>query len=174
MFNRHGYEATSMGMLASELGVSKSAIYHHVSSKQEILKMALDQALDELEEVLGEAEALTSHGAARLEQALRATVQVLIVEMPSVTLLLRLRGNSEVETDALQRRREITTRFGAIVEDGQRDSSIASSVPPRRIARLLLGMVNSIVDWYRPGESRATPDQMEESILRLAFDALRS
>ena len=28
MFTKHGYDATSMGMLAERLGISKSAIYH--------------------------------------------------------------------------------------------------------------------------------------------------
>src|SRR5699024_472400 len=56
VFNRHGYEATSMGMLATELGISKSAIYHHVKTKEEILQDALDDALDGLETVTGQAE----------------------------------------------------------------------------------------------------------------------
>ena len=30
LFNRQGYDATSMGDLARELGLTKSAIYHHV------------------------------------------------------------------------------------------------------------------------------------------------
>src|SRR5690625_5486639 len=45
VFNRHGYDATSMGMLATELGISKSAIYHHVKTKEEILQSALTEAL---------------------------------------------------------------------------------------------------------------------------------
>ena len=41
-FNEHGYEATSMGALAKKLQISKSAIYHHVSSKEEILEYAIN------------------------------------------------------------------------------------------------------------------------------------
>ena len=33
VFNERGYEATSMDELAARLGVTKSAIYHHVPSK---------------------------------------------------------------------------------------------------------------------------------------------
>ncbi len=49
VFNRHGYDATSMGILAENLGISKSAIYHHVPSKGDLLKLALDHALGGLE-----------------------------------------------------------------------------------------------------------------------------
>src|SRR5690625_2257442 len=57
VFNRRGYEATSMGVLAQELGISKSAIYHHVKSKEEILDAALSHSLAELERVVADAEA---------------------------------------------------------------------------------------------------------------------
>jgi AcrR family transcriptional regulator len=53
-FNEFGYDATSMGVLADRLGLSKSAIYHHFASKDEILERALDQALGSLEGVLDE------------------------------------------------------------------------------------------------------------------------
>ena len=49
LFNRKGYDATSIGDLADELGLTKSAIYHHVPSKEHLLSEALDEALDELD-----------------------------------------------------------------------------------------------------------------------------
>src|SRR3990170_4625376 len=48
LFIRHGYDATSIGDIAQDLGLTKSAIYHHVSSKEELLSAALDEALDGL------------------------------------------------------------------------------------------------------------------------------
>ncbi|MFC7571198.1 TetR/AcrR family transcriptional regulator [Klenkia terrae] len=92
VFNERGYEATSMDVLADRLGVTKSAIYHHVRSKVELLELALDRALDGLFAVL----ASTGEGPAvdRLEQVVRGSVGVLVAELPFVTLLLRVRGNS--------------------------------------------------------------------------------
>ena len=48
LFNERGYDGTSMGDLAAGLGIAKSAIYHHVASKEELLSLALDRALDGL------------------------------------------------------------------------------------------------------------------------------
>jgi len=42
VFNRHGYDATSMGILAENLGISKSAIYHHVPSRASFSRSPLD------------------------------------------------------------------------------------------------------------------------------------
>src|SRR6185503_12148041 len=103
LFNRQGYDATSMGDLARELGFTKSAIYHHVPSKSHLLEQALDEALDGLTAVIAEAEA--SPGASaydRLRQVLRQSVEVLVAHQPAVTLLLRVRGNSDVERAALR------------------------------------------------------------------------
>lgn len=44
---------------------------------------------------------------------LSESVKVLTTSLPYVTLLLRLRGNSEMELKALQRRREITLRIAS-------------------------------------------------------------
>ena len=52
VFNEFGYDATSMGVLASRLALSKSAIYHHFTSKEELLELALNEALSGLEGVL--------------------------------------------------------------------------------------------------------------------------
>src|SRR4051812_33628374 len=48
LFNTQGYDATSIGDLARDLGLTKSAIYHHVDSKEALLSAALDEALDGL------------------------------------------------------------------------------------------------------------------------------
>ena len=40
LFNRQGYDATSISDLASELGVTKSAVYHHFGSKEALLAAA--------------------------------------------------------------------------------------------------------------------------------------
>jgi AcrR family transcriptional regulator len=88
-FNERGYDATSMEELAGRLGITKSAIYHHVPGKGELLRLALDRALDALFAVLDEPEAQSGPAISRLEHVVRASVRVLSEELPFVTLLLR-------------------------------------------------------------------------------------
>ena len=42
VFNERGYEGTSMEDLAGRLGITKSAIYHHVSINEELLRRSVD------------------------------------------------------------------------------------------------------------------------------------
>src|SRR6476661_6142050 len=79
VFNRQGYEGTSMGDLARELGLTKSAIYHHVPSKEALLAAALDEALDGLSAAIDAAVQATGELSAyeRLRNAVRESVEIL-------------------------------------------------------------------------------------------------
>jgi AcrR family transcriptional regulator len=173
LFNRKGYDATSMGDLAKELGLTKPAIYHHVTSKEQLLSQALDDALDELTAVVTAASGDRAGATAyeRLREVLRRSVEVLVAHQPSVTLLLRVRGNSGIELAALERRRWLDDRLAALVADAVAEGSLRDDVPPTLVSRLLFGMVNSLVEWYRP-DGVYDAAAVADAITVIAFDGL--
>jgi AcrR family transcriptional regulator len=171
-FNEFGYDATSIGVLAERLGLSKSAIYHHVASKDELLQLALNEALDGLEGVLLEEDARIGAAAARLAYVLRGAVLVLVERLPYVTLLLRVRGNTEVEREALARRRAFDRSVAALVKDARDEGSLRADIDTGIATRLLFGMINSIVEWYRPGGAESA-GQLADDVLAVALDGLR-
>jgi AcrR family transcriptional regulator len=173
VFNERGYEATSMDELAGRLGITKSAIYHHVPSKGDLLRIALDRALDGLFAVTAEPGATAGPAIARLEHVVRGSVRVLATELPFVTLLLRVRGNSAVERAALHRRREFDRIVTGLVSAAVADGSVRSDIDPAVIARLLFGAVNSLAEWYRPAGG-LSPDELADALVRTAFDGLRT
>jgi len=171
-FTEFGYDATSMGMLAERLGISKSAIYHHVPSKVEILRLALDSALAPLEAVFDAAGSGSERPAVeRLREAVAGTLRVLFSRQDSVTLLLRLRGNSEVELAAMQRRRGLDRRAAELVAQAQAQGSVRSDLDARTVGRTLFGTVNSLVEWYRPG-GPVSEAEAERTIVAMLFDGL--
>ena len=170
-FNDFGYDATSMGLLAERLGTSKSAVYYHVSGKEDLLRLALDRALGKLENVLVLEGATTGSAADRLRFVVRAAVGVLVEDLPYVTVLLRVRGNTAVERDALQRRRAFDHQVALLVDEAVAAGSLRSDIDSGTVTRLLFGMVNSIVDWYKPGKG-LTVDQLADDVAAVAFDGL--
>jgi len=172
VFTERGYDGTTMEDLAAALGITKSSIYHHVSGKQEILARALDRALAGLETVLTDARASADPAMARLERAVRDSVATLIAELPSVTLLLRVRGNTEVERAALARRRRIDGELAGLVTAAQGDGDLRPDLDPALVARLIFGTVNSLVEWYRP-RAGASPDLVADALCAMVFDGLR-
>ena len=170
LFNRQGYDATSVGDLARELGLTKSAIYHHVPGKEHLLERALGEALGELTRAL---DRVRDDAAYSPEQRLRAAVHdsvvVLAEHLPAVTLLLRVRGNTPAEKDALARRREIDHRLAEMVREAADAGAIRADVDPLLISRLIFGMVNSMTEWLRDGSDA---DALAGTVTALAFDGL--
>ena len=173
VFNERGYEATSMDELALRAGITKSAIYHHVPGKEELLRLAVDRALDGLFAVTREPEATTGPAIGRLEHVVRGSVRVLTAELPFVTLLLRVRGNTDVERAALDRRREFDRVVSDLVRAAEREGSVRPDVDPAVIGRLLFGTVNSLTEWYRPG-GPLTADDLANALVATTFDGLRT
>ena len=170
LFNRQGYDATSMGDLARELGLTKSAIYHHVPSKEHLLESAIDEALDALTASLDEVAATTGLDAGeRLRAAVRGSVVVLVEHLPAVTLLLRVRGNTPAEKAALRRRREIDDRLADMVRGAAEAGAIRDDLDPLLTSRLLFGMVNSMTEWLRDDTDVET---IADTVTTLAFNGL--
>jgi len=171
-FNERGYDATSLGVLADRLGLSKSAIYHHFVSKEQMLEVALAKALDALEAVFDAPEATTGPVVSRIRHVLRGAVLVLCERKPYVTLLLRLRGNTPIEVEAMRRRRAIDAKMRALFEASREEGTLRADMDPRIAERLTFGMVNSIVEWYRP-DGPVSAEELAESVLQLVRTGLR-
>ncbi len=172
VFNDRGYDGTSMEDLSRKLGITKSAIYHHVPSKEELLRLATSRALDGLFEVAREVEATPGPAMDRLERLVRGSVAVLADRLPYVTLLLRVHGNTRAERDALARRREFDRFAAELVKQAAAEGDLRPDIDPAITARLLFGLVNSLIEWYRPRRG-TTPAELADAVCTIAFDGLR-
>jgi AcrR family transcriptional regulator len=152
VFNVRGYDGTSMEDLARAAGITKSSIYHHVSGKEELLRLAVTRALDGLFGVLDEPSAREGAAAVRLEYVIRRTCSELAENLPYVTLLLRVRGNTAAEREALERRRDFDHRVASLVAAAIAEGDLRADLDPRLTSRLVFGLVNSLTEWYRPLE----------------------
>lgn len=172
VFNERGFDGTSVDELSRRLGLSKSAIYHHVEGKEALLGMALDRALTSLEEVADEVRGLDGPAVERLEALLRASVGVLVDQLPYVTLLLRVRGNSPTERDALVRRRRIDAMVADLVKQAVGDGELRPDIDPLITARLLFGTVNSLTEWLKADQDHDEA-KLADAVSSIVFDGLR-
>ncbi|MFF4832440.1 TetR/AcrR family transcriptional regulator [Streptomyces sp. NPDC001315] len=173
VFNERGYDGTSMEHLSKAAGISKSSIYHHVTGKEELLRRAVSRALDELFGILDEEHARVGRAVERLEYVVRRMVEVLITDLPYVTLLLRVRGNTGTERWALDRRRDFDHRVADLLKAAAADGDVRGDVEVRLATRLVFGMINSVVEWYRPGGGGIAEGDVADAVVRLVFGGLR-
>lgn len=171
VFNERGYDKTSLEDLSRRLGITKAAIYHHVASKEELLQRALDRALEELESMVDATKSGDTPAVERLEALVRGSVHVLHAQLPYVTLLVRVRGNTDLERSALQRRRTIDRAVASLVTEAVADGDLRGDIDPVVAAHLIYGTVNSITEWHRSSGRRA--DELADAVCAMAFDGLR-
>jgi len=173
LFRTHGYHETSVGQIAEAAGITKSSIYYHVRSKEELLEHGLERALSRLAGVFEEPGANEGTYAERVAYFLRRGVQVEVELIDEVTVLLRLRGASPVERKAVDRRREIDRRLMSLVQLAQGAGEIRDDMASSLITRLLFSMTNWMVEWYRPNGA-LTSDDVAAAIVAVAFEGLTS
>jgi AcrR family transcriptional regulator len=173
VFLKHGYDGASLDQVAAAAGLTKSSLYYHTAGKEDLLARGVDRALNAVFGVLEEAEATTGPYAARLKYVVRRTIEITVRLMPEVALLLRVRGNTRTERRVLERRREFDHMVAELFHRAQQEGEIRSDIEPRLATRLLFGMLNSIVEWYRPGGALRASD-IADAVFKMAFEGLAS
>jgi AcrR family transcriptional regulator len=172
VFSRRGYDATRMEHIARAANLSKSSLYHHVSNKEELLGQALARAVEGLTAILAEGGARQGSPWERMVHVIRRTIEAELRYQPEVSLLLRVRGNTEVERWALEERRRYQERVADMVRAAQAAGEIRSDLDADLFVRLVLGMSNSLVDWYRP-DGTWSARQIADTIIDLAVTPAR-
>jgi AcrR family transcriptional regulator len=77
LFTELGYDATSLQMIADEMGLTKAAVYYHFRAKDEILHAAMLPGIQRLKALLDEAAAIRGRRA-RIEHLVDGFVDFLV------------------------------------------------------------------------------------------------
>jgi AcrR family transcriptional regulator len=171
VFARKGYDGASMDDVAAEAGITKASIYHHVSGKEALLARGFNRALDALYAIFDEDGAKNGTPATRLRFIVQRVAETATAHLAEVTLLFRARGNSQVERDALERRRRFDRSVASLVTQAQAAGEIRKDLDAGLVTRLCFGMSNSVVEWYRPDGAIDAPT-ITATILAVIFEGL--
>ncbi len=171
VFAHRGYDAASMDDVARAAGITKASIYHHVAGKEALLERGLRRALDALFAVLREPEATSGTAVARLRHIVARVAEITLALQPALTVLFRIRGNSEVERDAIERRRTFDRIVTALVREAQDAGDARADLDAAILTRLVFGMSNSVVEWYRSG-GRVADREIARAVVACAFEGL--
>jgi AcrR family transcriptional regulator len=86
LFVRHSFAGTSLQMIADELGVTKSAVYHHFHTREEMLSAVLEPLIAEMRTIVEAAEARRTR-AARADAMLTGFVDLVVRHQRLVRVL---------------------------------------------------------------------------------------
>jgi AcrR family transcriptional regulator len=114
LFAERGYDATSLQMIADEMGLTKAAVYYHFRAKNEILLAAMRPGLLRLQGLLDEAAAIRGRRA-RIEHVVNGMVEFLVQNRHYAVLAATdpaAKRDKMDDESAAQRQRALTLLFG--------------------------------------------------------------
>ena len=114
LFAELGYDATSLQMIADEMGLTKAAVYYHFRAKSDILHEAMRPGIQRLGALLDEAAAIRGRRA-RIEHLVNGFVDFLIEHRHYAVMASSDPAAKRDKLDAeaiTMRRRALTLLFG--------------------------------------------------------------
>ena len=150
IFSQKGYHATSMNDIANSVNLQKASLYHHVSSKQEILVSILDEALDLINNRVGDVVELPIPTDEKMRIAVREYLSTL-TEQPNLAGVLLLEYKSltpEYHARHIPKRDKFEQIWRDLLQLGVDEGHFFIS-DVHMTTRALLGLMNWVVTWYK-------------------------
>lgn len=151
VFRRKGFHGASMQDIADAVHLQKPSLYHHVSSKQEILLALLDRALELLLEQISAISSQDIPADRKLQEMVRAYLQILAENTDLSAVLLFEHRSLERKQHArhVPNRDKFEALWRGVLEEGV-EAGIFVCDDPALTTRAILGILNWTITWFHP------------------------
>jgi AcrR family transcriptional regulator len=170
LFREKGYAATTTREIAEKLGIQKGSLYHHVSTKEDLLFWICAQSMAHITSSVTAALAqakpgeemrdlIKSHIIAELDDA--AMHAVMLIELPALGEARR--------REVIEFRDDYERLVYETIVRAQASGSIRNDTTARLLTLALLDMLNWAVFWYRKSGSM-TAEELGQSIATIFLE----
>ena len=172
VFREKGFHGASMANIAEAVNLQKASLYHHVSSKQEILLELLDRALEILLERISPIASLGLPAEERLCLMIHEYLQILAENTDLSAVLLFEHRSLEGRQHArhVPNRDKFENLWRNVLKDGVQSKQFACDDIPLT-TRAILGILNWTITWYKPSGS-LTVDEIADHYSNLLLNGL--
>lgn len=151
VFRKKGFHGASMADIAQAVNLQKASLYHHISSKQEILLALLDRALEMLTEHISVVTRLDLAADEKLRQMICTYLVALTenIDLSSVLLIEHRSLDKKLHLRHIPHRDKFENLWREAIKDGVR-AGVFECEDPGLTVRALMGIMNWTITWYRP------------------------
>src|ERR1700689_5155048 len=172
LFLEHGYQKSSMSMLAAQLKITKPALYYYFRNKEEILVECYRNGIAYIENLLKQTNANEGTGLRKLFMYVETYAEALVsYDFGRCVSMLdesELSPATRRGVRSMKRRMDLTLR--GYVEEGIADGSIGPC-NPKLGSFAIAGAINWIGTWYRP-DGELTPKEIAAEYARVLTSGL--
>lgn len=172
VFRQKGFHGASMQDIAKAVSLQKASLYHHVSSKQEILLALLDRALELLLQRISVISNQNIPADQKLREMIRAYLQILTENTDLSAVLLFEHRSLERKQHArhVPNRDKFEALWRGVLQEGVA-AKLFQCDDPALTARAILGIMNWTITWYRPNGSLEI-DEIADHYSKLLLNGL--
>ena len=161
-----------MSLLATQLKITKPALYYYFRNKEEILVECYRAGIAYIENLLKETSENQGTGLHKLSMYVETYAEALVsYDFGRCVAMLdesELSPATRREVRSMKRRMDLTLR--GYVEEGIADGSIAPC-NPKLVSFAIAGAINWIGTWYRP-DGELTPKEIASEYARILTSGL--
>lgn len=162
VFRERGFHGTSMQQIADAVGLQKGSLYHHITSKEELLHDVMMTGLTQLSERLEAVATSSLPPDEKLRQLIETHIYYAAESLDIATVVLfehrAMMGFPALREEYVARRDLFESQFRTAIQEGV-DSGDFCPVDVPIVAQTLLGAHNWLVMWYRP-DGRLSPQEI--------------
>ena len=169
LFHKKGYRSTTLHDVAEDLGITKAALYHYVSSKENLLSIIYIQALESIFRNTYRISEMDLPPDEKMKLILRNHIKNIIIDSLSMFSVFFTEENQLPEND-FKKIRDEKRKYNLILEGIIKEGisqGLFRDADPRLQANAIIGMCNWVYKWYRPGSGSYTPDQVADNFVAL-------
>jgi len=172
VFRQKGFHGASMSAIADAVNLQKASLYHHVTSKQEILLALLDRALGMLTDHIAGIAAQELPADQKLRQMIRAYLSALADNADLTTVLLFEHRSIDKKSHSrhVPQRDIFEGLWRDVLNEGVR-TKVFECKDTGMAVRALMGVMNWTLTWYRP-EGDKSIEQIADGYADLLFHGL--
>ncbi|MDQ0137752.1 AcrR family transcriptional regulator [Neorhizobium galegae] len=172
LFATNGYENTSLQDVAKTVGVSKAAVYHYFSTKQQIYDEIAIAMLRKLEAFVREKVAIEKRGEDRIRAFMIAHATFMEQNLTGFVTLLHGQSGTVRSAAEIAARDSYESMLRGILRDAADRSEIrVDNVATASVA--ILSMLNWMSRWFRPEMERRAAE-FAQDYYTLLFTGLKA
>ncbi|MFN4082504.1 MAG: TetR/AcrR family transcriptional regulator [Bacteroidia bacterium] len=173
LFCNKGFESATMRDIAAEMGVEAASLYHHIGSKDEILKEICFSMADKFIDAINEVNDIYFNAEEKLRLAIRNHA-VILAKNPfeSLVFINEWRSLAQPGLDEfIKLRNDYENGIKNIVKNGI-EEDVFDDVDLKFATISILSTLNGIIQWYKPdGDMNA--EQIAQKLSDFILGGLR-
>jgi AcrR family transcriptional regulator len=173
MFYEHGYQKASLRDIARKVGVTQAAIYYHFHNKEEILYTIIERVSNDLFFTLKSCFSANKDPLEKLRNAISEHIISIKTKRKGAKIIIEDKRFLSGDLNRLVKEKEkaVYYLYKSQLEELQKSMKIKEC--DLNVATFgILGMINWLYHWYRPGKELSIEKMAEEIVNTIFFGLL--